>query len=109
MLRRQKTRPFAEYDPLRVQPQNDRQPVYRLEVVLRAGESEVNKRGRPSKWPPECLPSKFVDFECAFSLIIPWREYDSQRPLFGGHFLGQLLAADSLPGAFVHSREKTIN
>ena len=30
--------------------------------------SEVNKRGRPSKWPPECLPSKFADFECAFSL-----------------------------------------
>ena len=28
----------------------------------------VNKRGRPSKWPPECLPSKFADFECAFSL-----------------------------------------
>ena len=30
--------------------------------------SEVNKRGRPSKWPQECLPSKFADFECAFSL-----------------------------------------
>ena len=30
--------------------------------------SEVNKRGRPSKWPPECLPSKFAYFECAFSL-----------------------------------------
>ena len=30
--------------------------------------SEVNKRGRPSKCPPECLPSKFADFECAFSL-----------------------------------------
>ena len=29
---------------------------------------------------------------------------DSQRPLFGGDFLGQILAADSLPGAFVHSR-----
>ena len=29
--------------------------------------SEVSKRGRPSKWPPECLPSKFADFECAFS------------------------------------------
>ena len=22
--------------------------------------SDVNKRGRPSKWPPECLPSKFL-------------------------------------------------
>ena len=32
--------------------------------------SEVNKRGRPSKWPPECLPSKFADFECAFSLYL---------------------------------------
>ena len=31
-----------------------------------AWKSEVNKRGRPSKWPPECLPSKFPDFECAF-------------------------------------------
>ena len=30
--------------------------------------SEVNKRGRPSKWPPDRLPSKFADFECAFSL-----------------------------------------
>ena len=30
--------------------------------------SEVNKRGRPSKWPPECPPSKFAGFECAFSL-----------------------------------------
>ena len=30
--------------------------------------SEVNKRGRPSKWPPERLPSEFADFECAFSL-----------------------------------------
>ena len=26
-----------------------------------------------------------------------------QNPLFGGDFLGQILAADSLPGAFVHS------
>ena len=40
---------------------------------------------------------------CVFP-IIPWRKYDSQRPLFGGDFLGQILAADSLPGAFVHSR-----
>ena len=27
-------------------------------------------------------------------------------PLFGGDFLGQTPAADSLPGAFVHSRKK---
>ena len=40
---------------------------------------------------------------CVFPTI-PWRKYDSQRPLFGGDFLGQILAADSLPGAFVHSR-----
>ena len=26
-------------------------------------------------------------------------------PLFGGEFLGQILAADSLPGAFVHFRD----
>ena len=25
-------------------------------------------------------------------------------PFFGGDFLGQILASDSLPGAFVHSR-----
>ena len=41
---------------------------------------------------------------CVFP-IIPWRESDFQRPLFGGDFLGQVLAADSLPGAFLHSRE----
>ena len=29
-------------------------------------------------------------------------------PLFGGDFLGQILAADSLPGAFVHSRKNLI-
>ena len=40
---------------------------------------------------------------CVFPLI-PWRKYDFRRPLFGGDFLGQILAADSLPGAFVHSR-----
>ena len=40
---------------------------------------------------------------CVFPLI-PWGEYDSQRPLFGGGFLGQILAAPSLPGAFVYSR-----
>ena len=54
---------------------------YFLLTVPPVSESEVNKRGRPSKWPPECLPSKVTDFECAFSLI-PWRKYDSQRPLF---------------------------
>ena len=31
------------------------------------------------------------------------KKYDSQRPLFGADFLGQILAADALPGAFVHS------
>ena len=30
--------------------------------------SEVKKRGQPNKWPPECLPSKFADSECAFPL-----------------------------------------
>ena len=40
---------------------------------------------------------------CVFPTV-PWRKYDSQRPLFGGDFLGQILAVDSLPGAFVHSR-----
>ena len=66
--------------------------------------SEVNKRGRPSKWPPECLPSKFADFECAFSLKFLGENMTPKDPLFGGDFLGQILAADSLPGAFVHSR-----
>ena len=27
-------------------------------------------------------------------------------PFFGGDFLGQILASDSLPGAFVHSQEE---
>ena len=39
----------------------------------------------------------------------PWRKHDSQRPLFGGDFLGQILAADSLPGAFVHSRKALLS
>ena len=29
-------------------------------------------------------------------------------PVFGGDFLAQILAADSLPGAFVHSRKLAI-
>ena len=65
--------------------------------------SEVNKRGRPSKWPPSVFPQNLQIWVCVFP-IIPWRKDDSQRPLFGGDFLGQILAADSLPGAFVHSR-----
>ena len=40
---------------------------------------------------------------CVFP-VIPWRKYDSHRPVFGEDFLGQILAADSLPGAFVRSR-----
>ena len=48
-------------------------------------QSEANKRGRPSKRPPECLLSKFADFECAFSL----------------HFLGE-----NMTPTFVHSWNK---
>ena len=67
--------------------------------------SEVNKRGRPSKWPPKCLPSNICRFWVFVFPLIPWRKYDSQRPLFGGDFLGQILAAAPLPGAFVYSRK----
>ena len=56
--------------------------------------SAVNKRGRPSKWLPECLPSKFADFECAFpynsleKIWLPktpfWRGLSGTNP--GGRF-----------------------
>ena len=48
--------------------------------------SEVNKRGRPSKWPPECLPSKFVDFECAFSLQFLGENMTPKDPFLEGTF-----------------------
>ena len=50
--------------------------------------AEVNKRGRPSKWPPDHLPSKFADFECAFWL---------PKSPFWKDFLGQILAAPFSP------------
>ena len=62
-------------------PQGLQKSVENTEKVCKHIALEVNKRGRPSKWPPERLPSIFP--------IIPWRKYDSQRPLFGGDFLGQ--------------------
>ena len=71
-----------------------------------AHKSEVNKRGRPSKWPPECLPSKFADFECAFSLSFLGANLTPKDPFLLWTFWDNFLAADSLPGAFVHSRIK---
>ena len=50
------------------------------------GKSEVNKRGRPSKWPPECLLSKFADFECAFSLHILGENMTPKDPFLKGTF-----------------------
>ena len=46
--------------------------------------SEVNKRGRPSKCPPECLPSKFADFECAFSLQLLGENMTPKDPFLEG-------------------------
>ena len=62
------------------------------------------------QWPLPERPHKLIAdslkicrfWVCVFP-ILPWRKYNSQRPLFGGDFVGQILAADSLPGAFVHS------
>ena len=42
-------------------------------------------------------------------VVGPSPKYDPQRPLLDGDFLGQILAADSLPGAFVHSRNCAIH
>ena len=65
----------------------------------------IKQKGPAEQVAPRVSSLKFADFECVFP-IVPWRKYDSQRPLFGGDFLGQILAADSLPGAFVHSRKE---
>ena len=48
--------------------------------------SEVNKRGRPSKWPPEGLPSKFADFDCAFSLQLLGENMTPKDPFLEGTF-----------------------
>ena len=46
--------------------------------------SGVNKRGRPSKWPPECLPSKFADFECPFSRLCLGENMTPKDPFLAG-------------------------
>ena len=62
------------------------------------------QKGPAEQVAPRVSSLKICRFRVCVFPIIPWRKYDSQRPLFGGDFLGQILAADSLPGAFVHSR-----
>ena len=62
------------------------------------------QKGPAEQVAPRASSLKICRFRVCVSPITPWRKYDSQRPLFGGDFLGQILAADSLPGAFVHSR-----
>ena len=54
--------------------------------LLLKEESEVNKRGRPSKWPPERLPSEFADFECAFSLEFLGENMTPKNPFLEGTF-----------------------
>ena len=54
--------------------------------ILGSHSSEVNKRGRPSKWPPECLPSKFAHFECAFSLYFLGENMTPKDPFLEGTF-----------------------
>ena len=58
-----------------------RKPLYKTPPC-----SEVNKRGRPSKWPPECLPSTFADFECAFSLQFLGENMTPKDPFLEGTF-----------------------
>ena len=60
----------------------------------------ANKRGRPSKWPPERLPSKFADFECAFFPLIPWRNVTPKDPLFWRGFSGTNSGGPFAPGRF---------
>ena len=62
------------------------------------------QKGPAEQMAPRVSSLKICRFWVCVFPIIPWRKYDSQIPLFGGDFLGQILAADSLPGAFVHSR-----
>ena len=66
--------------------------------------SEVNKRGRPSKWPSEWLPSKFADFEGAFSLWFLGENMTPKEPFLEGTFWDKFWRPLSLPGAFVYSR-----
>ena len=61
--------------------------------------SEVNKRGRPSKWPPECLPSNFADFECAFSLYFLGENMTPKDPFLEG-LSGKNSGGRFAPGRF---------
>ena len=62
------------------------------------------QKGTAEQVAPRVSSLKIRRFRVYVFPLIPWRKYDSQRPLFGGDFLGQILAAPSLPGAFVYSR-----
>ena len=64
------------------------------------------QKGPAEQVAPRVSSLKICRFWVCIFPINPWRKYDSQRPLFGGDFLGQILAADSLPGAFVHSLQE---
>ena len=50
------------------------------------GRNVHQESGRPSKWPPECLPSKFADFECAFSLQFLGEKMTPKDPFLEGTF-----------------------
>ena len=65
--------------------------------------------GRKQKGPAEQVAPRVSSLKiCRFRVCVfptsAWRKYDSQKHLFGGDFLGKILAANSLPGAFVYSR-----
>ena len=73
---------------------------------LRSAGIGSKQKGPAEEVAPRVSSLKICRFRVCVFPLIPWRKYDSQRPLLGGDFLGQTLAADSLPGAFVHSRRK---
>ena len=61
--------------------------------------SAVNKRGRPSRWPPERLPQNSRILRVPFHLS-PWSKYDSKTPLFWRGLSGANSCGPFAPGRF---------
>ena len=86
MALRQKAADVWEKDVWEFQPKSGSSGSCRLFLYFLGKIAEVNKRGRPSKWPPECLPSKFADFERAFSLSFLGENMTPKDPFLEGTF-----------------------